>query len=188
MRRSSKTGVGRQTLGLVVEGQKREFLYFEQVRVEFNERERRASPIRVLTVRPALGGSAAMVLNHARSLTGEFDLTFCVLDGDRLDSSGEKALRKAKAAGVQVFFSFPCFEVWLLLHLQESCPPAEDCDPLKALLKRLWAEFERRPNRDWAKLRELTADAKLRARNLRRDRVDGRGTTHIDDLMTLLGF
>jgi hypothetical protein len=190
----------RETWCVVVEGEKREFQYFSQAAIEFNNierlRERKASvhsepllgPTRTLSVRPAAGGSVAQILARGEREAKNFDKTFVVLDGDVLNMNDIHVLEKAVSAGIRVYLSRPCFEIWILLHFENNIAPETNCQPLKEKLKQLWPHFERRPTRDWERLRANLDKAKERSHAFRKHRPDKQGTTEVDLFMNLLGF
>lgn len=60
---------------------------------------------------------AVTLMSHRRD---QFDELWCVVDVDEFDL--DRAARSAKAAGVRLAVSNPCFEVWLLLHFDDGGP------------------------------------------------------------------
>jgi len=66
----------------------------------------------------------------------EYDVVFCVIDGDVLGSKKEID-KKAGQKGVTAIVSRPCFELWFLLHYKYTNREFHDCGELisKELLK-----------------------------------------------------
>lgn len=73
---------------------------------------------------PSEGGRSAakhILDNLVKHDDGDFDERWLVLDVDRYDRGNQKSafvatLQAARASGIRVALSKPCFEVWLLLH------------------------------------------------------------------------
>ncbi|MBO1417865.1 RloB family protein [Streptomyces sp. FH025] len=66
--------------------------------------------------------SPSQVVEHAEFLRdragGEYDETWCVLDVDEFPNLDQTVI-EARRKNIEVAFSNPCFEVWLLLHFME---------------------------------------------------------------------
>lgn len=82
--------------------------------------KRLSKPVTLKSV--AKVGSPAQLVNYAvkrRQLDrGGFDEYWCVVDVDDFDI--DEAIAAAESAGVSLAVSYPCFEVWLILHF-EAC-------------------------------------------------------------------
>lgn len=85
------------------------------------------------------------------------------------------AMAKAKAGGVEVAFSNPCFELWALLHLTDHGAPL-DRHALQRRLKNEMPKYD--PNGaklfDYELLRDAYSYAVQRAERLERARMDER--------------
>lgn len=94
---------------------------------------------------------------------------WCLFDRDE---HGEVDVAVAKAArnGVQVAFSHPCFELWLLLHFQPfSVPLSGRCGDLAGRLRHQagFECFDKHVGQaEWSGLAGRSADARLRALDL----------------------
>jgi len=97
--------------------------------------------------------------NHA------YDEVWCVFDVDEHPYLNQ-ALDEARTAGIEVALSNPCFELWLLLHFQDS-PGPRGHKELPALLSRHIGPYDKRVRIEllWPRYE----DAKRRAERLDRD-------------------
>jgi hypothetical protein len=82
----------------------------------------------------------SQVVEHAASYadrsTKDFDEIWCVVDVDEFDI--ESTVQEARRAGIELAVSNPCFELWLLLHVEDCRSQAPKCaTALKRLLKRV---------------------------------------------------
>ncbi|MFJ6775275.1 RloB family protein [Kitasatospora sp. NPDC091257] len=81
--------------------------------------------------------SPSQVVDHAVLLRdqadGEYDATWCVLDVDEFPNLGQTAV-EARKKNIEVAFSNPCFEVWLLLHFKDYRRPAQSFKQLMPAL------------------------------------------------------
>lgn len=76
----------------------------------------RAVDLRIVPRPKAPAQVVAYAIGYAKGR--EFDEVWCVFDVDSFDLTD--AARTARAAGVRLAVSNPCFELWLLLH-HEDC-------------------------------------------------------------------
>ena len=83
---------------------------------------------------------------------GDYDLVFCVLDGDRPDRVAMARARIGKRGGVDLVLSTPCFEVWLLLHLVRSDAPFTECAAVCARLREHLPDYVKGAHYDFAPL------------------------------------
>ncbi len=73
--------------------------------------------------------------DQAREAKEPFDEVWCVVDNDK--AQAQKALRdKARREDVRLAVSTPCFELWLILHCEES-PGALDTPKMRAAWSKL---------------------------------------------------
>lgn len=108
---------------LIVCGAKRtEPLYFRGLRDSIRSRavdivitQQGKAPLQVIEY------AAAYV---ARS-TKDFDEIWCVVDVDEFDLGS--TIRSARHAGIELVVSNPCFELWLLLHLENCRGQLQKC-------------------------------------------------------------
>lgn len=79
----------------------------------------------------------------AKQKSEDYDFVYCVIDVDTIHEKkvfreylDAKEELKKKRPTIHVIESFPCFEVWILLHCTRSCGSATRCaDVEKNLLK-----------------------------------------------------
>ncbi|MGW1173051.1 RloB family protein [Kitasatospora sp. NPDC002543] len=83
--------------------------------------------------------SPAQVVDRADLLRdqagGEYDEVWCVLDVDEFENLGQVAA-EARKRSIEVVFSNPCFEVWLLLHFGDYRRPVHSFKELLPDLER----------------------------------------------------
>ncbi|MFJ9773444.1 RloB family protein [Kitasatospora sp. NPDC101157] len=83
--------------------------------------------------------SPAQVVERAELLreqaAGEYDETWCVLDVDAFVDL-DLTMTEARQKNIEVAFSNPCFEVWLLLHFMEYRRPARSFKELLPFLEK----------------------------------------------------
>ncbi|MFA6172631.1 MAG: RloB family protein [Kiritimatiellales bacterium] len=67
------------------------------------------------------------------------------------DALHAEARDKAKANGIKIAFSNVCFEVWLLLHFQETVPNCDSCADLckRSLLKKHIPDYDKGVKRNY---------------------------------------
>ncbi len=94
-----------------------------------------------------------------------FDEVWCVYDVDRHPSLND-AGQLARANGIELAISNPCFELWLLLHFRES-PGARDHEQLPGLLTAYLPGYAKHP--DMERLLPRYEEARLRAERLDQD-------------------
>jgi RloB-like protein len=88
------------------------------------------------------GEPAAVVLRSAVMRDeNDYDEAWVVCDVDQYDVT--LAIADAKARQVELTLSVPCFEVWLILHLSESCPGFNDCPQADRHLKGLLPSWDK---------------------------------------------
>lgn len=78
------------------------------------------------------------------------------------------ARRKAEQRGVRVALSIPCYEVWMLLHLEDTGEQFSDCRAVVSRVKQLWHQefgegFSSKAQADYAKIVPRRAQAAQRA-------------------------
>lgn len=143
----------RRTICIVVEGEKTEKEYFDDLVKERN----RVAEERI-TVIAAGGGSVAQILSKAIEQLGlGHDQVWCVLDADlfgknKLDKS---RLELALRSDVKVVFSNPCFEVWYRLHFSDSHGELANGNAAKAEANRLMKKLTQKHGSAWHGLKAL---------------------------------
>ncbi len=127
-------------VAIVCEGTKTEPRYFEGLR-----RAYRLSSANI-RITPASGTDSLSVVNYGEELleSGEFEYAYCVFDRNghtTWDAALEKVRTSALGERLVAVPSWPCFEVWLLLHFRYSNASFEragnrsPCDQVIAALK-----------------------------------------------------
>jgi hypothetical protein len=82
------------------------------------------------------GEPAAVVLRAATIRDdNDYDEAWAVCDVDEYDVTS--AMSSANKHRVELTLSVPCFEVWLIFHLSESCPGCNNCAQADRFLARL---------------------------------------------------
>ncbi len=84
-----------------------------------------------------------LVWEAARRRTGEYDEVWCVLDTELSDGLVSRLLDAARRADVRLALSSPCFEFWLILHLDDHTRPFQSAKEAKQRLNALlpgWSE------------------------------------------------
>lgn len=107
----------------VVEGHT-EKIYFSQMR--------QALRMQNLSIEPKLSpkNDPLNIIDTAEKemSRANFDHVWCIFDLDTLSSDRyEKAMIKAKKAGIHIAESLPCFELWFLLHFRFTSRQYEKC-------------------------------------------------------------
>jgi hypothetical protein len=81
------------------------------------------------------------IIDYAKKKQKEYkyDIAFCLIDGDVLRPGDIKPSTK-----IEPVISYPCFEVWLLLHFEYTSTDFYDCKNLIDLkLKKYIADYEK---------------------------------------------
>lgn len=104
-----------------------------------------------------------------------FDEVWCVFDRDA-HNSVPQALNEARQGGIQVAFSDPCFELWLVLHAQPRSAPIDRHEANR--LARNLGLVDRKNKKDvpasaWKVLEPGYGGAKVRAKALAKGHVAG---------------
>ena len=104
-----------RTILIVTNGERTEFDYFMAVKSELWVNAGR------VFVKFEPGAPAAVVLRTAFIRDdSDFDEAWTVCDVDEFDVA--TAISDADSRKVNLALSVPCFEVWLILHISNSCP------------------------------------------------------------------
>ena len=109
---------------IVCEGKRTEPLYFQGLADRY-----RLSMMNIVVV--GSGSDPGPVVRKAKELRGregrhgeKYDRVYCVFDRNE-HTTFDKACDEARASGVKLARSWPCFEFWLLLHFRFSRQPFE---------------------------------------------------------------
>lgn len=184
LKRRVGTRTPRKTLLVFCEGDRTEPEYLNALRREPAVRDIAAVDIRF---HPGTGGCAPLTLvdmaveerKRASNEEGEIDEFWCVFDVEWPTNHAHlsRAVAKARDNEVEVAISNPCFELWLILHLENHT----------AWLNTAAAERRRR-QLDGAKGKAIDAQLYMEKRTLARKRShalarrhEGNGTSFPDD-------
>ena len=118
-----------------------------------------SASVKVATLR---GVPLTLVQEARKHQSGDWDAVWCVLDHDDHPRLPE-AIDLAAGNGIQVAFSNPCFELWLLLHFRES-PGAQQRRTVGQLLRERLPGYEKHVA--YEHFAPTVGDARRRARQL----------------------
>lgn len=117
---------------IVCEGEKTERNYFIEMR-----RDLKLSSANIVIPSDGHGSHPKNVVNFALGKWEEdksFDKIYCVIDRDSHDKFSDVIKRvsdlresKENPIPIEIIPSYPCFEIWLLLHFQYSSRPYQKC-------------------------------------------------------------
>ncbi len=120
------------TILLIVEGET-EQIYFSQMK----SYER----LRTVTIKPKLAkySNPVQILGEALKASSEqvYDFIWCIFDRDVLNYPSkrfEQLYKQVRKKHIMFAESFPCFEIWFLIHF---ALPSSACQTLEGLLKEL---------------------------------------------------
>ena len=114
MARKSDFRKPKKTMLIIVEGET-ELIYFKQLRADNRLMNLTIEP----KVSPRKDPESIVERADIENLKKEFDYTWCIFDLDTIEknkNSYESAKLKAKKNNYKLAESFPCFEIWFLLH------------------------------------------------------------------------
>ncbi len=152
--------------------------YFELIK-------RKVKPFVTLRVVPApctgasprdVVGCAIEVLDGLRECQGDDELdrdsVWALVDLEHDQSRRNQAFEARKWAqtkGVKVALSDPCFEIWTLLHLEDTGTKFDDCGQVLERIKQLWLSqfqlaFGPKAQADYSKIIDLRLEALSRAK------------------------
>lgn len=85
---------------------------------------------------------AALVARAATLRREDFyNVAWIVCDVDEFEVS--TAIVGGQREGIEIAWSNPCFEVWLIVHLREGCPPLQDGRDAESKLKQLLPSWDK---------------------------------------------
>ena len=158
LRRRVDTRQERRSILVVTNGVSTEVDYFDALR-----REPWVTADKV-KVKFESGEPAAIVLRAARIRDDNaYDEAWAVCDVDEFDT--KVAVATATERGVELAFSLPSFEIWLVLHLSASCPGFNSATQAGRHLKSLLPSWDK-TGLKFSDFRAGVFDAVLRARRL----------------------
>lgn len=104
----------------------------------------------------------------------KYDYVWCVFDVEapRPHPSLEKALQRAKGAGVRCAVSNPCFELWLLLHFADQTGYVTTADACRRLEKHPCDYAQAEKSFTYEAVRDLRPNAMKRAQKLEKEIVE----------------
>jgi len=160
----------------VCEGEKTERNYFDQLK-----REGCVAAKFAVTVAKGTGGHPEAVVQRAVELKetneqrGEdFDEVWCVLDVETSEKrkSLDRAAGLAERNSITLCLSNPCFEVWLIAHLDDTARSFADGRAAETHLNGLWkrqfdSEYRKNDEDLYRRLGPLARDAVSNARRVR---------------------
>jgi hypothetical protein len=125
-------------------------------------------------VTPAVGTDPVSVVRFAETLaTGNgYDRVYCVFDRDGHAKFGD-AINLVRQLGYYEIVSWPCFEIWLLLHFVYSTAPYNStgkqsaCDIVVREVKKRFAEYVKGHRGVYSHLESKIDAAITNARRLR---------------------
>lgn len=113
------------------------------------------------------------------------DSVWVLLDLEATDATADAATTakvRAEKSNINVALSKPCYEMWTLLHLEDTGEYFADCSAVIERLRQLWRrtfdqEFRKKAQADYSKIISLRSDAAERAKRHRRN--DDRSWTDV---------
>jgi hypothetical protein len=122
----------------------------------FHELRRELRSILTLSVEPSphTGAAPAAVVKRARAVLealrqgedvegGDRSSTWALIDLEREPerrAAAEEAAKTGAQHGVRVLLSDPCYEVWTLLHLEDTGAQFDDCMAVVRRIRQLWKQ------------------------------------------------
>lgn len=160
------------TLWIFCEGEKTEINYFNKLKVA-----ERISRMNIKVKSSDKVTDATGILNYAVSFLenkNDFqkgDLIYCVFDRDsNTEQNLQKAEKIAKENNIQITFSNPCFEYWLLCHFeyfQSSCEPND----LNNKLKEKLGEYKKNDSEIYNKTKDKISEAIKNSKKIRKNHI-----------------
>ena len=164
LRRKRPTRTPSPLVLIVCEGRKTEKFYLNDMR-----RSRRLSTTHIEVIPGDKAGiHPKKIVEYAKEKkkNKDYNFTWCVFDRNQHENIHE-AFVQAKANGIEVAFSNPCFELWYFLHFQDQ-RSAIDRRKLVKKLKKYIPDYEKGLEKVYEKVSHLQANASKRAKELRK--------------------
>lgn|SRR5690606_6248533 len=150
----------RRTILVYCGGRRTERDYFEALRQRL-----RASSVTVKILQSGIAPEALVraAADYRMRRPGVFDEVWCVVDVDEFDIAA--AATAARADGIGLAVSNPCFELWLLLHHTDCRAYCNGCQEVHRRLRK-WVPGYDKARLNFAQFAEGVDDAVRRARDL----------------------
>lgn len=104
-------------------------------------------------------------VNTRRHGVADFDDTWCVFDVDT-HANASQAILTAQRSGISIAVSNPCFEIWLVLHLEDRLGPLSGLEIQRRASRSGLVRRKSVPEGAWRVLEDNYEDARRRAREL----------------------
>ena len=143
MARRTEFRDSRRSILIVTEGLT-EYTYFSQLRSEW-----RLPDIAIHVKKKESQNSPMGIVNYAEkeNRRKDFDYTWCIFDRDTTKNSSrlyEKVVQKAGQNKYDIADSFPCFELWLLMHFDFTTRQFENCKKVERALQNFISDYSKR--------------------------------------------
>ena len=131
----------KKTMLIICEGET-EKIYFENLKAAERKTE--------INLKPELPGhrnDCLSIVEKAIKRKGDYDRVWCVFDLDaayKEMNKYKKALEKASHQDIETVESYPCFEVWFLLHFLYTTRMFTNCKQVIQSLKKYIKDYSKR--------------------------------------------
>jgi len=140
-------------------------LHLRNVTMDLELADEHGDPRHLVQVAKAMRAKMDRNARQQREPNLRYDEVWCVFDRDE-HPRYDQAIDMAKANGIQVAASNPCFELWLLLHVRDS-PGDRHRDDVSKMLGTFLPGYNK--HLDFAQFASGLADATTRAKRLDAD-------------------
>jgi RloB-like protein len=179
---------------IVCEGKKTEPYYFTGLRLHY-----RLSSANI-KIMPANGTDPLSIVSFAEARLSDYDRAFCVFDRDghqNYDAAVAKVAQsvEGRSRKLVAVTSWPCFELWILLHFNYSAAPfnragrKSSCERVIAKLADHFPGYQKGLKNIFALLASKTGDAILNGQRLQRENARTASTnpaTRVHELVQYL--
>jgi hypothetical protein len=185
------TREARRTIRIIVEGEKTEKIYFNEIRKLAD-----LTAMEVKVIQCTKGTSATQIVEEGiqllRQRDPKIDEVWCVFDKEsrKEDKDFKRAmdLQKNTVISDKTLYcavSNPCFEFWILLHFEKTDKPFSSCIEIFQYLKRKAPKYSKSDSMEIRQICKLAPTAVARAQWLRTRNVTS-PATDVDQLMIAL--
>lgn len=146
-RRIQGTKPPRSITLIVCEGETEQY-YFDAARIHFG-----LTTAEVILADNTIGSAPICVVQLAEAKSqerGGYDRIYCVFDRDGHESFDRARQRIRALAGrlrnslpISEAVSIPCFELWVLLHLEQTTAPFHRCSDVIDRVRRHWPHYRK---------------------------------------------
>jgi hypothetical protein len=189
--RKINTREARRTIRIVVEGEKTEKIYFNEIRKLAD-----LTAMEVKIIQCTKGTSATQIVEEGIQLLKQhdpkIDEVWCVFDkeSEREDKDFRRAMKLQKNTVISgktlsCAVSNPCFEFWILLHFEKTDKPFSNCTEIFQYLKKKAPKYNKSSSVEICQICNLASIAVVRAQWLRTRNVAS-PSTNVDQLMIAL--